>query len=122
MVAPERLVCQRMQAVEGDVAVAVVESPDRAPRDREAGEHDRLRASQRKLASAGPWDDADATGMRKLMLMVCLCDQACWRDNARRAPRRIASIIDDTSALPVPAMSYAVPWSTLVRTMGSPAV
>jgi hypothetical protein len=40
---------------------------------------------------------------------------------ARRAARAIAARIPLASAVAVPARSYAVPWSTLVRTMGRPS-
>jgi adenylate cyclase len=43
------------------------------------------------------------------------------RARARRPARRIAARIPDGSARPLPAMSWPVPWSTLVRTMGSPS-
>jgi hypothetical protein len=41
---------------------------------------------------------------------------------ARRAASNTASIMLDGSAMPLPAMSNAVPWSTDVRMIGSPSV
>jgi hypothetical protein len=41
---------------------------------------------------------------------------------AKRAATRAAATRLLASATPLPAMSYAVPWATLVRTIGKPAV
>src|SRR5262249_40580399 len=112
-------------------AIAVVDGPDGQQIARRLGLAD-AKPGQRQVVPAplqpgrpgagrfrGP---VSAEGQERPHGAVLLSTSGRPPPSANRAATRAASTKPFASATPFPAMSYAVPWATLVRTIGMPTL